>query len=380
MKHSKRPEPEQRVAENRAHALPSRLLFFDAARGFAAIIVVLSHWKHFFYVGTTLPNSFSPERQPLHHLLQNCYDKGGGASVQFFFVLSGFIFFWLYAERIAAGQCTFIRFLGLRFARLYPLHAITLVAVCGLQAAWWREWNSFFVYEWNDAYHFALNSLFIQHWGFEKGMSFNGPSWSISTEIALYLLFFALAYVRVLSLRATLLIVIAAHLAPKFFPGNRWSVPIETFFLGGVAYYVLAWYVTTRSTLSDAVVLVAAASVWIPQGVGDHLVAAGFGEQRVRVFVVFPITVAALLVADLRWPLLGTRFSWLGDLSYSTYLLHFPLQLICVFLATTLGYQQDVFYSPYSLFLFLAILVALSVASYHLLEKPLQSQLRRALP
>ncbi len=58
--------PEKRVTEKRAHALPSRLLFFDTTRGIAALIVVLSHWKHFFYVGTTLPNSFSPECFLLH--------------------------------------------------------------------------------------------------------------------------------------------------------------------------------------------------------------------------------------------------------------------------------------------------------------------------
>ena len=45
----------------------------------------------------------------------------------------------------------------------------------------------------NDLKHFLLNLAFASYWGFQDGQSFNGPSWSISAEILVYVLFFGLS-------------------------------------------------------------------------------------------------------------------------------------------------------------------------------------------
>jgi peptidoglycan/LPS O-acetylase OafA/YrhL len=69
----------------------------------------------------------------------------------------------------------------------------------------------------------------------------------------------------------------------------------------------------------------------------------------------------------------------LGDISYSSYLLHFPLQLICVLITLSLGLPRSVFLSPGAYFLYFAVLIAASFASYHWLERPAQRSLRRRL-
>ena len=64
-----------------------------------------------------------------------------------------------------------------RFSRLYPLHFATLLFVAAAFLAFGP-----YIYE-SDAYHFVLNVLLASSIGFEKGYSFNGPSWSISVVL-----------------------------------------------------------------------------------------------------------------------------------------------------------------------------------------------------
>lgn len=112
--------------------------------------------------------------------------KSGGVGVEVFFVLSGFILTYVYAERFQIGGvgAGYMPFLRARFARVYPLHFVTLLAVVGLSLA------SLPILGANDTpYTFALNVMLLHAWGFTDTVSWNEPSWSISTEAFAYLLF-----------------------------------------------------------------------------------------------------------------------------------------------------------------------------------------------
>ena len=72
-----------------------RLYSLDALRGLAALGVVLWHWQHFFTKGMGLP--YHAETLPFFGLLFPFY-RFGWLAVFLFFSLSGFVFFWLYAQ------------------------------------------------------------------------------------------------------------------------------------------------------------------------------------------------------------------------------------------------------------------------------------------
>jgi len=152
-----------------------RLLSLDVARGVAALCVVVFHWSHF----GVMPAAAGEEvvARPFQRLLGLLYAHGGNG-VDFFFVLSGAIFFIKYADSIAARQVGGWRFFVLRFSRLYPLHLATLILVALLQCAVFAKLGHFFVYQHNDAARFAVNLLFIQDWGIVpllRDLSFNPP-------------------------------------------------------------------------------------------------------------------------------------------------------------------------------------------------------------
>jgi peptidoglycan/LPS O-acetylase OafA/YrhL len=154
----------------------------DLLRGLAAMAVVLFHYLNFFIpAGATDAVANFHDLEPLHQMLWPFYQYGLFA-VQLFWLISGFVFAAVYAGRTTKPGKFFIN----RFARLYPLHFVTLLVVAGLQIGRFHALGNFQTYQFNDLYHFVLNLFFASSWGLELGMSFNGPIWSVSVEVAIY--------------------------------------------------------------------------------------------------------------------------------------------------------------------------------------------------
>ena len=102
-----------------------------------------------------------------------------------FFVLSGFVIASGYAEHIAAGL-PIPKFILLRLGRLYPLHAVMLLAYVVVAAGMHFADPSYNVAD------FAVSALLFQVWADyvpPEMNHWNPPSWSISAEIWTYLVF-----------------------------------------------------------------------------------------------------------------------------------------------------------------------------------------------
>ena len=131
---------------------------------------------------------------PLYKFLGVIYDHGI-FGVHVFYTISGFVFAHIYlstTERISSKN-----FFINRFARLYPLHFATLILVTFLQLFSLGAFDTFQVIQINDFYHFFLNVMFISSWGFENGHSFNAPIWSVSVEVAIYIILFYYLYKKI---------------------------------------------------------------------------------------------------------------------------------------------------------------------------------------
>jgi len=93
--------------------------------------------------------------------------------------------------------------------------------------------------------------------------------------------------------------------------------------------------------------------------------------------LLFPLTILALAMTEHCRGTMGRRISVLGDISYASYLLHFPLQLAFAALLPALGLTPALFLSPASLVLFFALLIPLSALCHRHFELPMQQWLRR---
>ncbi|MFI5152998.1 MAG: acyltransferase family protein [Chitinophagales bacterium] len=372
--------------------LPKRFHSLDAVRGIAALSVVLYHWQHFFYQGIS-PQKYDYRAQPFYSLFALFYQKGWSA-VDLFFSLSGFIFYWLYAEAIKERRISGREFFVLRFSRLYPLHILTLLIVWVEQMAAKNLTGSFSVYPNNDLYHFILNIFFISNWGFNKGVSFNAPIWSVSIEVFLYIIFFLISFLGgARSIWITLSMILLSfflHFLPYIM-----SLGIFCFFLGGAMF--LLYEKLTRFDLKKLTILFGSITLllWVTAiiflkekplsripGLHEftHLYKAiDLGSFYFAPAILFPVTILFLAIAETFRGSLGARIGFIGDISYSSYLLHFPLQLLFILILPYLHLGKEVFFSKIFFIIFFAILIGLSLLSYHKFERPMQKLIRNRL-
>jgi peptidoglycan/LPS O-acetylase OafA/YrhL len=111
------------------------------------------------------------------------------------FILSGFIFFNIYEEKISSNKLSLKEFTILRFSRLYPLHLLSFIIVFVIQA--FREsinLPTFPLHYSRGILAFLLNIGMLQNGWIITAYSYNAPSWSLSIEIMMYLLFFVIFY------------------------------------------------------------------------------------------------------------------------------------------------------------------------------------------
>jgi len=108
---------EQRTARNEplSPSLPKHILSLTSTRFIAALAIVIYPSKERM--------NFQIEQYT--YLL-----KGSYVGVDFFFILSGFIMAHSYAAKVKEGTFSFTSFIKRRFARIYPVHLITLIAFC----------------------------------------------------------------------------------------------------------------------------------------------------------------------------------------------------------------------------------------------------------
>jgi len=109
----------------------------------------------------------------------------GYIGVSFFFILSGFILAYNYQDGIQKTQISKRTFYQARFARIFPLHVLTLIISLPLT-------YSVFVHNKSLWFSQAVTNLTLtQSYIPIKSIyfSFNSPSWSLSDEMFFYLVF-----------------------------------------------------------------------------------------------------------------------------------------------------------------------------------------------
>jgi len=238
----------------------------------------------------------------------------------------------------------------------------------------------------------------------DKDFSFNGPVWSVSVEAFLYGLFFVVCSLRWNRWWHLALFASIASLISQFADSTLCQGALS-FFLGGLAYrlFVQIWR-RGFSSLSIVALIFLTALMWlaIPFNIANDCIYHHYRDshwwstllvahkdvvgvilikltQNSYDLLLFPVTILTLAVCEAHCGTLGKRLSFLGDISYSTYLIHFPLQLVFFFVAQVLLIPSTAFYSPWSMLLFFAVLIPLGLGSYHFVERPCQRFLRNRL-
>lgn len=338
----------------------------DFTRLLAAVAVLFWHYQHFFVTPALTDHDIDRSISPWYAPLQLLYDNGHLA-VQYFWAVSGFVFAHVYLSDPQARG----RFWRARFARLWPLHLLTLVLVAVLQATYVAGHGVAFIYTHNAPLDFVQNAALAHYWFGTEVQTFNGPTWSLSTEIVAYALFWlVLPLLRRDPLAAGLAVCLALAVVINGFTHEKLVVLCLLYFFGGVVIYGAALRGWVRPTT-----MLAAAALSFALFAIEHFGKAPDHVVRLPVtFAVLFLTLAAETALGPREFRLGRR---LGDASYGTYLWHFPLQLVLVLLVDQALGSRDIVRHPAFLLAFVALAVLAGFASHRWLERPAQRWLLR---
>lgn len=283
------------------------LLTIDVMRFIASCAIVLCHSCEFL-----VPRGL---REASHR-----QTAGLTIFVDVFFVISGFVIAYVYAGRMRRWK-DFGTFMQRRIGRLMPLHLATLVAMGLLYAMLLRFNVPLNTQPSLSARCLIEGALLVHAWIGCGGQPPNGVNWSISAEMAAYLLFPLL----LMTLRAPRLVRIAVlsalfgfaiwqldGLVPLSESFSAWRA-VPAFYLGMVvwaerdALAVPGWLGLAAIALALATTL--ASFALVPRTI---IIAFGY------------LTAVAALLADtvpVRSSLIR-RLAPLGQLTYSIYMLH----------------------------------------------------------
>ena len=348
-----------------------KLLGLELLRFACALGVLIFHFKHFAMTGASAPLTANP--LPLNFLLAPIY-RFGAYGVEIFWCISGFIFYWKYAAIIAARAITPMRFFWLRFSRLYPLHFVTLMAVAALQPIHAALAGQPFVYADNGLGRFVLQLALADQWAGAHPFSFNGPIWSVSAEVFVYFAFFLL--VRTFgTMRWLIGAAVAAGLVCIWAEAVSPAVICAAYFFAGGAA-AQAWRDAARRRQWQ----VAAIAVLVAGAIAAPLLDLGSNDDRALLTWLLVMIPPSLVLAarDAPWLDRGQRgITAAGNLTYSIYLLHFPLQLAFVTLALAVGFVPPVG-EAWFLAAYLAASIAIGRFVFVGFEAPAQAMIRAA--
>jgi peptidoglycan/LPS O-acetylase OafA/YrhL len=347
----------------------NKLLGLEVLRFLTALAILIYHYPQFSFIADK-PVDLASSHLPFHGWLHIVYEVGP-YGVWIFWCISGFIFFWKYRDAITGRAMGGRTFLVLRLSRLYPLHLVTLLLVAVLQPIYFNLHGSFFVYQENDLRHFVLQLFMASNWGLQNAASFNGPIWSISVEVLVYAFFF----LTLLVTRSWLvnLAVIAACLSGS----GQIPVCFAFFYIGGLAA------IARRSVSTMQWGLIVEGATWLAF-VSFALLAWSYTPARLGLFdfqfllIMTPIALFCLARDFHVAAPIQRSIEAAGNMTYSSYLLHFPIQLMIVLGFATIGGPIPL-YDARFFAAFLVVTLLASYFTYRYFEAPAQHFIREWL-
>ena len=351
-------------------APPQKLLGLEILRFCCALAVVLNHYK--FFAESAGAGALDFAHYPLSPFLAPLY-QWGQLGLQLFWMISGFVFVWKYGEVIAGHAISARKFLWLRLSRLYPLHFVTLLLVGALQPVHVLLTGHSFVYGPNDGVQFALNLAMATQWGLIAPQTFNGPFWSVSAEVLIYAVFFGVVWrfgssivVCALAMLAATGLVMLADLPAAFCA--------MMFFAGGITALLFAEHGRSPRAVVIAFVMLMAALAAISATLMSGVT---LSPRMLPMWVAPPLMF--LMACDGK---LLDRFARpieaAGNLTYSTYLCHFPMQLALAIAVAVFEIELPLS-SPAFLAVYLGAVLIVGRLVFVAFERPAQDWIRAAM-
>jgi peptidoglycan/LPS O-acetylase OafA/YrhL len=370
------------------NTLPAKksLAFLDGLRGLAALYVATGHARWLLWEGG------ENYRQSAHAYsffdkflaIGMSFFKYGHEMVLFFFVLSGFVIHLKYSVRLSKGvhePFEFGSYFFKRFRRIMPpyLFAFILTFICDRIAAYYQfsifthstpialvNKNIVFEHSWSA----LIGNLFFLQDAYVPVFGSNGSIWSLKYEWYFYMLYPILLFfnkkkvvLTIVGLTAVFFLYLSGF-ATGFILFDQVVACLLSWWIGGFVADIYTGRVQISRYFIYPLILIIGCiplihSAGIPALLKDQVVALGF----------MGLLLLLLDYRDSRGAEALGKLKWLGDCSYTLYLIHAPLLIVAngLLLKATGNVMPSTFLYVW---LAVAVVVILAYGLHFLVEKP----------
>ena len=352
------------------------LLLIEIIRFLAAFSVLVWHYQNFTFVSFDFIQLNVPS-QPFYNVFWPFYERGL-LGVQVFWAVSGFIFFWKYKKLLINKSINAKTFFVLRFSRLYPLHILTLVLVALLQYLYHLKTSTYFNYQFYDFYHFFQHIFMVSNW-LNSDLSFNGPIWSVSCEVLVYVFFYIYISRYRSDIKTTFFIFLICSSLSLFHFDHNVTNCLKYFLLGGLSFECSALMSKSKDKAQFNRNLILSIMFFITiLFLTYKLNILRFKHYTFVLFLLIPTILYFSTICININKKASSFINSLGNLTYSSYLTHFPIQLVIVNWCAY--YQISIpFYEPWFFVLYIFIVMLISFLTYRFFEMPIQEYLRNKM-
>ena len=332
----------------------------DGMRGFLAISVFIHHaiiWFHYLHT-----NTWEPPKS-------NLYNQLGQTSVSLFFMITSFLFVskLLNQGNLAANWKDF--FIG-RIYRLVPLYIVSIILLTTITmiCTHWRlnvslldflqqllYWVTFTIYDAPKINNCEFTNIINA-----------GVIWSLPYEWLFYFSLPLLYLVLVRKKKALFHGILSLVFIVLFYRFHGILKPHFMSFIGGaIAPFILKYgskKINFNSILLSSLIIISLGLI-LHYNSSDNLIC------KLLIILIFNLIA---LGNNLFGLLKNTTLKFLGELSYSTYLLHGILIFCVMYFGIGLTNAKKLTATNYSLILFgiTPFVILISFLTYHFIEKP----------
>lgn len=329
-------------------------------RFLAALAIVISHFNKDMFVYKT-------------DYIADIFLKAN-VGVSYFFILSGFIMIVAYHKK---QKIEYLEYYKNRFARIYPLYVLGLLLYLVTRYSGFSVGNA------------LLYLLGLQSWIPGKAMILNFPGWSISVEFLFYLIFPALYNYfyskknKSIWIAAIVLWVVTQVFSHLFVASPSYKGPhtesheflyyfplmhVSEFLVGNLAGLFFINNFKQRNYDIPVILIFAAimiALIFVPLFYHNGLMAVLF----------IPLIILLSRNNGFVTKLFSLKpLEYLGEASYAVYITHIPVLYILRELLKWEKYKLDI---NTIFWIYLLILVLMSILFYQFIEKPLRDYLKK---
>ncbi|MBC7430424.1 MAG: acyltransferase [Bacteriovorax sp.] len=320
----------------------------------------------------------------------------GYCGVTFFFVLSGFILAYVYSDSMMKSETSSAQFYYARFSRIYPIYFLALIVDLPRGMAYFIENHSPLKMAASSVAYLVM----LQSWHPRLATIWNSPAWSLSTEAFFYLIFpFVLPHI--MKTRKNIIWIILFYMVPliiyylitsifrfnleagihevfwRSFPLIRMFEFLIGIYLGklflhdhkvvqairkntylsGIIFWVLA---------GGSLMLITQES-FIPQSLFPNLILLPVFSLMILILISVKVPLAFMLR--------NKAMLILGSSSYALYILHVPMKPYIERINDLIPLS----FTGSPLFIYLILMVVISLVVYYYIEIPAQKILRQKI-